>query len=71
MEGWAKTKQAAGYAGVSVRTFRDWLKAGLKHSRLPSGIILVKFQDVDAFLENFRREEVLVNKAVDDLLEGL
>jgi hypothetical protein len=71
MEGWGKTKQAAAYAGVSIRTFRKWLKNGLKHSCLPSGVILVKFQDIDEFLENFRRKEVRLQKELDDLLGGL
>ncbi len=32
--GWTKIKTGAEYAGVSERTFRDWLKQGLKHIRL-------------------------------------
>ena len=43
MEGWACIKKAAQYADVSVRTMRDWLKEGLKHSRLPSGTIRIRY----------------------------
>jgi hypothetical protein len=50
--GWAKAKVAARYAGVSERTFRQWLKDGLKHSRLRSGTILVKYEWIDEYLEN-------------------
>jgi predicted site-specific integrase-resolvase len=30
-EGYAKVKDAAQWAGVSERTFRDWLKDGLRN----------------------------------------
>jgi predicted site-specific integrase-resolvase len=52
MEGWAKIKSAARYAGVSERTMRDWLKAGLV-SRLPSGTVLIAYADIDRFLRGF------------------
>ena len=53
MDGWTKIKQAAKYAGVSERTVRDWLKNGLKHSRLTSGTVLIKYTSIDAYLERF------------------
>jgi hypothetical protein len=53
MEGWVKTKPAAKYAGVSERTMRDWLKAGLVHSRLPSGTDLISYRDIDRYLRQF------------------
>jgi len=49
-QGWGKIRQAASYAGVSTRTMRDWLKMGLKHSRV-RGCILIKFADIDTYLE--------------------
>lgn len=52
-EGWAKIKQCAEYAGVSERTLRDWLKEGLEHSRLPSGMLLIRFSNIDSFLKQF------------------
>jgi hypothetical protein len=51
--GWLKVKDAAKYAGVSERTFRDWLKFGLKHSKLPSGTILTKPAYIDKYIEHF------------------
>jgi excisionase family DNA binding protein len=52
-EGWGKMKAAAKYAGVSPRTMRDWLKRGLRHSRFPTGTILVKYTDIDEYLSTF------------------
>ena len=67
MEGWAKVPQIAEYMNLSQRTVRDLLKQGLRHSRMPSGTILVKYEWVDSFLEKF---EVNVNEvdAVVDLV---
>ena len=50
MEGWAKIKQAAKYVGVSERTFRPWLQQGLRHVRLKSGTILIKYSWIDDYL---------------------
>jgi excisionase family DNA binding protein len=50
--GWAKVKDAAKYAGVSVRTLRDWLKDGLRHSRV-RGTILISYTALDEYLRGF------------------
>lgn len=49
MSGWAKIKKAAEYSGISERTMRDWLKAGLRHIRMPGerGCILIKYEWID------------------------
>ena len=67
MTGWAKVKQAARYAGISERTFRDWLHSGLKHARLPSGTILIRYSDIDTFLEGFAAEKNLVDEIVSEV----
>ena len=41
-DGWAKMKNVGKYAGIPERTFRSWLKEGLRHAGLPSGTILLK-----------------------------
>lgn len=71
MMGWTKVKQAAQYAGVSERTFRDWLHNGLKHSRLPTGSILIRFADIDAHLEKFAVNESETNSIVQEVLSSL
>jgi hypothetical protein len=67
MRGWIKPKCGAMYAGVSERTFRPWLKRGLRHVRLPSGTILIKYEWVDKFLENFEVQDNEVSRIVDEV----
>jgi hypothetical protein len=64
-DGWAKIKGAAKYSGVSERTFRNFLKEGLKYSRLPSGTIVVQYGAIDRFLRGY---EVIENE-VDELAD--
>ena len=68
MQGWAKIKKAAEYSNISERTMRDWLKDGLKHSRLPSGTVLIKYESIDAYLESFAGKEDQVDKIVNETL---
>ena len=53
MDGWGRVKQVAKYTNVSERTLRFWLKNGLKSSKI-GGIVLVKFSDLDEFIEGFQ-----------------
>jgi excisionase family DNA binding protein len=69
--GYAKVKTAARYAGVSERTFRDYLKAGLPHFRLSTGTILIAYRDIDAWMEQFRVDRNKLDAVVDEVMEGL
>jgi len=71
MEGWAKTKTAAKFAGVSERTFRGWLKNGLRHSRLKTGTVLVSYEAIDEFLARFEVNDNQVGQLVDEVMKGL
>jgi hypothetical protein len=71
MDGWARIKEGVKYSGVKERTFRDWLKDGLKHSRLPSGTILIRYSAIDEFLEKYQVNENQVDKIVDETMKGL
>jgi hypothetical protein len=71
MDGWAKIKPAAKHAGVSERTLRDWLKMGLRHTRLPSGTILIKFSHLDGFLAQFEVNDNEVDQIADKILNDL
>ena len=71
MEGWAKIKSAAEYAGISERTLREWLKQGLKHSRLPSGRLLIRFTDIDEFLSGYEATYNQVDAVVDEVCKGI
>ena len=69
--GFTKVGQAARYAGVSERTFRDYLKSGLPHYRLFSGTILVAYKDIDAWIEQYRVDGSKLNAIVNEVTEGL
>jgi predicted site-specific integrase-resolvase len=68
MVGWCKAKNAAKFADVSERKIRDWLKEGLKHSRLPSGTIRIRYSDIDEYLEQFQVNDNLVDAVVDEIM---
>ncbi|MEI6610965.1 MAG: hypothetical protein WCO53_14655 [Deltaproteobacteria bacterium] len=71
MDGWAKIKPAAIYAGIKERTMRDWLKEGLKHSRLPSGTVLIRYDAIDVFLESFAEKENEIDKIVTEAMKEM
>jgi hypothetical protein len=68
---WAKIPQGAEYAAVSERTFRTWLKQGLRHSRLGTGTILVRLSAIDEYLESFsvERDVDQVDQLVKEILK--
>lgn len=74
MEGWTKIEGAAAYAGVSSRTFRNWFKEGLRHSRITRNTVLVKYSHIDEFLENYsvdhEAEAEKVNRIVEEVMNG-
>ena len=53
MTGWVKVSGASKYVQSEKRTIYSWMKDGLKYSRLPSGRVLIKLSDIDAYLEQF------------------
>jgi excisionase family DNA binding protein len=69
---WLRIKPAAEHAGVSTRLLRQWLKDGLRHSRV-GGAVLIRDSWIDEFIEG---HEVQPNGAdvdaiVDEVVEGL
>jgi hypothetical protein len=50
---------------------RDWLKEGLKHSRLPSGTVLIKYDWIDEFLELYAAKDSQVDEIVNETLKDL
>jgi hypothetical protein len=71
VEGWGNVRKAAAYAGVSQRSFRNWLRSGLNHARLPSGHILVKFSAVDDYLKKFIVRDDVIDSIVNDVFDGI
>ena len=69
--GWLKVKEAAVYCDMSERTFRSWLKDGLRYSRLRSGTILIKTEWIDEYLERSEVQENEVDKIVDEVVRGM
>jgi hypothetical protein len=71
MQGWAKLKRAAKFADIGERTMREWLKQGLKHSRLSTGTILIRYSDIDDWLEGFAVNDDQINQIVDEVCRDL
>ncbi|MGA3084405.1 MAG: hypothetical protein ABSE95_06370 [Thermodesulfobacteriota bacterium] len=72
IQGWAKIKETAEYAGMSKRTLEDWLKNGiLSYAQLTSGTRLIKLQWIDEARERFKviPEENPVTRLVDDVMQ--
>ena len=67
-DGWTKIKGTAEYAGVSERTCRSWIKHGLRHSRLPSGTILIQYADIDTFLNRYAVDDSKFEDVIDEIL---
>jgi predicted site-specific integrase-resolvase len=70
MIGWLKIKPAARYAGVSERTMRNWLKDGLKHSRLPTGTVLIHASNIDSYLDGYAVLNDRVERLVNEIFAG-
>ena len=70
---WLKPKAGAVYAGVGEKTFRGWMKAGLRFVRLPSGSILTKRDWIDDFLCSFEptSKPSKVDQIVSDVLRAM
>jgi hypothetical protein len=45
------------------------LKEGLKHSRLPSGTIRIRYSDVNEYLEQFQVNEHAIDAMVDEVVK--
>jgi hypothetical protein len=69
MDGWGKIKAAAMYAGIKERTMRGWLKQGLRHARVPSGTVLIRYRDIDDYLEQYCGSDHQINRIVDDVVK--
>jgi excisionase family DNA binding protein len=63
---WGNCKQVAKYLGVSARTVRNLIAAGLPCSRVNHKSIYIQFRDVDSFLKNYQVKA----ERVENLLEA-
>ncbi len=73
MNGWKKATQAAEYYGVSVRTFREWLKKGFPCSRSPTGSTIVEIDAGNQWLRErtVQSEADRLNGVADEILGNL
>ena len=65
--GYCKIREAAEFSGVSVRTLRNWLKDGLRHSRLKSGRILISYAAIDEYLAAHEETDNWVDRIADEI----
>lgn len=67
MKAWGKVKTIAKRSDVSPRTVRTWLKDGLPYSKV-RGTILIKFEQLDDFLESYSVSENEADNVVAEVL---
>ncbi|ADK85607.1 DNA binding domain protein, excisionase family [Desulfarculus baarsii DSM 2075] len=68
---WLRARSAAELADVSLRTMRSWLAAGLPHSRVAGGAVLIKREALDAWLAGHAVDHQRTDKIVNEVLAGL
>jgi len=68
---WLRIKKAAAYSGVSEKTLRAWLKEGRRHSRMPSGTVLINESWIDEYIEQFESTRNEADEIVNSLLRDL
>ena len=67
MKAWGKVKTIAERSDVSPRTVRTWLKDGLPYIKI-RGTILIKFEQLDAFLESYSVSDNEIDSIVEEVL---
>ena len=67
---WGKVPTCARRVDVSERTVWGWIAQGLPHVKV-SGTTLIKFSDLDGWLQRHRVERNEVKRVVDDIMEKL
>ena len=71
VKGWVKISGGAEYAGVSVKTFRAWIRDGLPISKPRSGPSIVNLDDIDVYLKRYTKSKQQVDELVDTIMKGL
>ena len=70
-QGWEKIVTIAKYVDKKPRTISGWLKMGLPYSKVPGGSVLIKFSDVDEFLNKYKHNTNEIEAMVKDLMQGI
>jgi predicted site-specific integrase-resolvase len=72
LPGYLPLREAARWAGVSVRTLKRWITRGLPtYQAGPREKVLVRPADIDAFLTRRQVQQVNLNALVDEVLGDL
>jgi hypothetical protein len=70
MSRWLSIKSVSEQCDTSPRTIRDWLRKGLRHSRI-KGKLLIQELWLDEFLSSFEVNESQVDEIVKEICEDL
>jgi excisionase family DNA binding protein len=71
-DGLLSVARAAAWAGVSMRTVRRWLRAGLPFAQpIPGGRVLIRQNDLERFLRSQQHAGALFDQCVREVLEDL
>src|SRR5918994_2749694 len=71
-DGLLSVARAAAWAGVSIRTVRRWLRAGLRFAQpIPGGRVLIRLDDLENFLRSQQHSGALFDQCVREVLEDL
>lgn len=62
--GWGSFEDAAAYAGVSKRTIKKWTEDGLKFVELNNKTKLIRFSDIDDYLNGFHPDDPATVKSM-------
>jgi hypothetical protein len=71
VDGWGKVKSIARHMDISERTCRKFLKRGMRHVRLPSGHILIKYSWADQYLEKLEDQTNNVDQIVNQIVSQM
>ncbi len=66
--GYLTVEAAAEYASVSVRTFRNWIKDGLKHVRVSRKMIRTKPDWIEEYLDQFQEEHHEIEDVINEVM---
>jgi len=69
---WFSLALAAKYTHTSTKTVSRWIKSGeIKYTKLPSGTIRIRREDLDDFMEKYAVTSDDLRKTVNELLQGI
>lgn len=71
MDGWADIEAAGQYTHRSQRVVRYWLKLGLRHVRLATGGVLIRYEWLDEYLLAREVRKTRADAIVDEVMASI